>query len=182
MNTRALNSLADLICRAQEQDRTPMGIAFAIDAAGRHMSPETAAELERLRSQVAALLEERHSTNESLSEVAEALRVQRDRIAELEGQRAALAARLRAGQRWKQGRTPPLVTEDFVSQDELRSIFGIPLTAPWDEAEDARAEQSADRLTRLFAPTQALREGEHYAVVHHAYRVGRDLPETGGTR
>lgn len=35
-------------------------------------------------TQVAGLLAERHSTNESLSEVAEALRVQRDRIAELE--------------------------------------------------------------------------------------------------
>lgn len=34
--------------------------------------------------QVAALLAERHSTNESVSEAAEALRVQRDRIAELE--------------------------------------------------------------------------------------------------
>ncbi len=36
----------------------------------------------RLRARVAALLEERHSTNESVSEAAEALRVQRDRIAE----------------------------------------------------------------------------------------------------
>jgi hypothetical protein len=51
VNTKALNSLADLICRAQEQDRTPMGIAFAIDSAGRHMPPETAAELERLRAE-----------------------------------------------------------------------------------------------------------------------------------
>jgi len=39
-----------------------MGIAFAVDAAGRHMSPEVAAELERLRAEVAALREERHST------------------------------------------------------------------------------------------------------------------------
>ncbi len=45
MNTKALNELAALICRAQEQDRTPMGIAFAIESAGRHMSPEVAAEL-----------------------------------------------------------------------------------------------------------------------------------------
>lgn len=52
MNTKALNSLADIICRAEEAGkRTPMGIAFAIDAAQRHMSPETAAELERLRTE-----------------------------------------------------------------------------------------------------------------------------------
>lgn len=41
-----------------------------------------------------------------------------------------------------------------------------------------------DALTRTFAPTQALRDvvvdGEHYALVHHDYRKGRDLP--GGQR
>lgn len=122
MNTRALNSLADLICRAQEQGkRTPMGIAMAIDAAGRHMSPEWAAERAavtaqavaaakhavaaseravaelkreheenaRLRDHIAELLAERHVTNEALSEAAEALRVQRDRIAELEALKPA---------------------------------------------------------------------------------------------
>lgn len=43
-----------------------------------------AAELERLRGQVAELLEERASTNEALTEACEALRKDRDRIAELE--------------------------------------------------------------------------------------------------
>ena len=74
MNTQALNSLAALICRAQEQDRTPMGIAFAIEAAGRHMSPEVAAELEALRGRVAELLQERHETNEALDTAVQALR------------------------------------------------------------------------------------------------------------
>jgi hypothetical protein len=55
------------------------------------------------------------------------------RVAELEAQRVALAVRLRAGQRWQQGRTGPLISQDYVSQDELRTIFGIALTAPWDE-------------------------------------------------
>ncbi|MFJ1865485.1 hypothetical protein ACIOD1_12720 [Streptomyces sp. NPDC088097] len=87
MNTKSLNSLADLICRAQEQDRTPMGIAFAVDAAGRHMTPEVAAELARLRSRVSELEAERHGTNEALSDAAEALRVGRDRMAELEAER-----------------------------------------------------------------------------------------------
>ncbi|MFI1734007.1 hypothetical protein ACH40E_33305 [Streptomyces acidicola] len=83
-------------------------------------------------------------------------RESRARVAELEAQRAALATRLRAGQRWQQGRTPALVTQDFVSQDELRAIFGIPLTAPWDDREDEPAE--ADGITRRIAPLQALRE------------------------
>jgi hypothetical protein len=81
VNTKALNSLADLICRAQEQDRTPMGIALAIDAAGRHMSPETAAELEALRVEVAALREERHSTNEALDDAVRELRARRGGVA-----------------------------------------------------------------------------------------------------
>ena len=97
MNTKALNSLAELICAAQEQDRTPMGIAFAIDAAGRHMSPEVAAELEALRSQVAELLAERHTTNEALSDAAERMRADRDRIAELEKDSRTLAALHAAG-------------------------------------------------------------------------------------
>ncbi|AZM46612.1 hypothetical protein DMB38_13010 [Streptomyces sp. WAC 06738] len=48
--TRAVSALADVILRAQENGRrTPMGIAFAIDAARMVMSPETAADLDRLR-------------------------------------------------------------------------------------------------------------------------------------
>ena len=50
MNARALNALADVICRAQEQDRTPMGIAVRVEAAGMLQSPESAAEMEHLRA------------------------------------------------------------------------------------------------------------------------------------
>ncbi|NUS86357.1 MAG: hypothetical protein HOY75_27450 [Streptomyces sp.] len=46
------------------------------------------AEIERLKARVAELEAERHSTNESLSEAAEQLRVDRDRIAELEKREA----------------------------------------------------------------------------------------------
>lgn len=46
-----------------------------------------------------------------------------------------------------------------------------------------KVDAAADKLTRLLAPTQALRDdGEHYAVTHHSYRRGRDLPELGGAR
>jgi hypothetical protein len=41
-------------------------------------------------------------------------------------------------------------------------------------------EVSADRLTQIFAPSQALREDPHDGPLSHPYRVGRDLPETGG--
>jgi hypothetical protein len=210
MNTRLVNSAAGVVQAAMEQGRqTAAGIALALDAAQLLMSPEVAAELERLRA-------ERHSTNESVSEADEALRANRDRIAELEttndalrarlavleAQRAALAERLLAGQQWRRGRNPELVSEDRVSQPELRVIFGIPLAAPWDGVAEA------DGITRRIAPTQALREDEpsedvsprvaelrellagqraavedpHDGPLAHRYLVPRDLPPMDGVR
>lgn len=117
--------------------------------------------LRALRAEVAAMRAERHVTNEALSDAAVALRGDRDRIAGLEAGRTALAARLRAGQRWQRDRTPALVSQDFVGQDELRAMFGIPLTAPWDETDGCdTAQRSAGKLARLLAPSQALREAE----------------------
>jgi hypothetical protein len=43
------------------------------------------------------------------------------------------------------------------------------------------AEVSADKLTRLLAPTQALREDPHDSPLHRDWRLGRDLPEMGGS-
>jgi hypothetical protein len=43
--------------------------------------------------------------------------------------------------------------------------------------------EAADGITRRLAPTQVLGEvpdGEHYAAVHHTYRIPHDLPDTGG--
>jgi hypothetical protein len=151
-------------------------------------------ELERLRSEVAALREERHSTNESVDDAAKALRADRDRIdglestnaalrarlAVLEAQRAALAERLRAGQTWRRGR---LAGEDLVAPSELRSIFGIPLAAPLN------GEAEADGITKRIAPMQALLAGQRAAVedphespLHHTYRVPRDLPAPDGAQ
>lgn len=57
-DVRALTALADVICRAQQNGYvTPMGFAFAIDAAGMLASPETAAELVTLRARNAELEE-----------------------------------------------------------------------------------------------------------------------------
>jgi len=64
------------------------------------------------------------------------------RAAEADAQRAALAARLRAGQSWQQGRNPALVSEDYLSQRELRAMFGIPLTAPWDDSDEMVVPQT----------------------------------------
>ncbi|MEU3280520.1 hypothetical protein [Streptomyces antibioticus] len=58
-----------------------MGIAFAIDAAGRHMSPEAAAEMARLTARVAELEAERHVTNEALDDAVRELRRREQRDA-----------------------------------------------------------------------------------------------------
>lgn len=51
MNARALTALAGVIAAAMRQDRTPMGIALAIESAGLLQSPESAAELVALRAE-----------------------------------------------------------------------------------------------------------------------------------
>ncbi|MFC7880450.1 hypothetical protein ACFUVV_00980 [Streptomyces sp. NPDC057376] len=79
-------------------------------------------------------------------------------VRHLQAQRAALAVRLRAGQRWEQGRAQPLVSQDYVSQDELRSIFGIELTAPWDDA--TPAAETCGQCRRTFDPADT-RHAQH---------------------
>ncbi|WP_309029027.1 hypothetical protein [Streptomyces alfalfae] len=94
-----------------------MGIAFAIDSAGMHMSPEVAAESERLRARVAEL-------EAGLPAMQTALCRALDRVSELEAERHSTNEAL---------------------DDALRA---------------RETERSADRLTRLLAPTQTLREDE----------------------
>lgn len=55
MNTRLVNTAADVILTALTQNRTAAGIALALDSAQLLMCPETAAEMERLRERVAEL-------------------------------------------------------------------------------------------------------------------------------
>lgn len=125
MNTNLVNRAAGVVLAALEQDRTAAGIALALESAQMLMTPETAAELAKLRARVAELEAERHSTNEALDDAVRELRARREDV-------------------------------------------------------------KPDGITQRIAPTQALRElvvdGEHYALVHHNYRTGRDLPETGGQR
>ncbi|MEV5953765.1 hypothetical protein AB0M11_08300 [Streptomyces sp. NPDC051987] len=53
MNTRRVNTAADVINAALMQTRTAAGIALALESAQLLMSPETAAELEQLRTALA---------------------------------------------------------------------------------------------------------------------------------
>ncbi|MGA5330988.1 hypothetical protein ACPCJT_20385 [Streptomyces griseoincarnatus] len=51
MNTRLVNTAAGVILRALTQNRTAAGIALALESAQLLQSPETVAEMERLRAQ-----------------------------------------------------------------------------------------------------------------------------------
>lgn len=53
------------------------------------------------------------------------------------------------------------------------------LTAQGEVLREKAAVESADRLTRLLAPTQALREDDEFGL-HHRYLLGRDLPPLDG--
>jgi hypothetical protein len=196
VNTKALNALAGVICRAQEQDRTPMGIAFAVDSAGLHMSPETAAELERLRAQrenwKASFEAERKSRNEELGQHNEefrAVRVAADgwkaQVAELNQLIESMRDALNGHECPPPGETPmEMVTRVAVRlmeaeagrlpYAELAKRERVParrqawLTlARVEESErvaaallSPEAARSAEKLTALLAPTQALREDE----------------------
>jgi len=131
-------------------------------------------EVERLQARVAELEAERHTTNEALDDAVQALRANRDRIAELGAEKKRAAAHA----------------------ERLATCLVA-------RTEELMAAESADGITRRIAPTQALREavtprmqamralldGQRAAVedphdgpLAHQYRVGRDLPEMGGTR
>jgi hypothetical protein len=113
VNARRVNAASGVVHAAMQSRQTAAGIAAALEAACLLQSPETAAEQREtaaaLRDTLGALLEtqverdvlaarvaeleaERHSTNEALSEAAEQLRANRDRLAQLEKGRAAVLA------------------------------------------------------------------------------------------
>ena len=77
MNTRLVNTAADVILRALTQNRTAAGIALALESAQLLQSPETAAESAHYR----AAFEAQRSRAETLDRL---LRTAQDRVAELE--------------------------------------------------------------------------------------------------
>jgi hypothetical protein len=202
LNARSINSAAGVVQAAWEQGRqTAAGIAVALDAAGLLMSPETAAELVRLRA-------ERHSTNESVSQADEALRRQRDRIAELEtGQQVAFRAShggrllglysLREdalhhcedalGRAAEYGSCPssweerPDGTRELfawtsrdVSSGTGFTVAQVDVRPEFDEGWGEDADEP-DGITRRIAPTQALREDEPAEDVSPQVAKLRDL-------
>lgn len=117
------------------------GSAYALPVPIGRQEPRT--ELEKLRAQVAELLAERHETNEALSDAAEQLRADRDRIAELE---ASAAVQQRRGYE---------AAIEVMRQERLPMSVGL-LEAQLELNELDGAVPGPDGI----APTQALSDGE----------------------
>jgi hypothetical protein len=117
------------------------------------------AEVDRLRSQVASL-------NEALTAAAVRMRADAARIAELEAER------------------PRVRTEAIADVGGFLEEVGEKGAAYLVRTVDilAARDPEPDAVTTVFVPVASLREpdGEFYGLVHHDWRIGRDLPETGG--
>jgi hypothetical protein len=168
-----------------------------------------AGELGRLRAQVEALLVERHSTNEALDDVVQALRAKESSAlpwahamddGDLSGFLDDLVSA--ALNRWRHDPEVP-------DRETLADIEKV--CADWrtpgqglrsDEPEAPGPDAEADGITRRIAPTQALHEEraagetdpgrraawrmlaepepEFHEFLYHPYTKGHDRPETGG--
>lgn len=137
--------------------------AFALESTQMLQSPETAAE-DALSAHAVQLAE---------ASVAE-LRREHEENARLRAELAAVEARLETLRALCDAADHVGIVSGgwFTVAAVRRAATGEPLPRP-------------DAVTRLLAPTQALREvpdGEHYAAVHRSYRTPHDLPELGGAR
>jgi hypothetical protein len=157
---------------------------------------DAAAELERLRTRIAELEAERHSTNEALSDAMVALSEARDRIAELE--QAAVEARAALASLCYDLEDPGtaalgalhLVSRATVWTDSGRDFGALALarrdatmlrhaatfvrdtySGEWADDAASTIETRADAVER-HAPV----EDPHDSPLHHRYELGRDLP------
>lgn len=187
MNTKALNSLADLICRAQVNGkRTPMGIAMAIDSAQRHMTPETAAELAAFRALDLGTAEGRISAKCEDPKHPVWLRDLDDvrgcpwcRVAELEQQ---LAAKDRPADEDPIAFALTAKAEEVCDHPNGYGPYGCAgcgVFPPADGEDDVSPK--VRKLRDLLAGQRAaVLEDPHDSPLHHNYRVPRDLPEVQG--
>ena len=161
--------LRELIAADGESDRLRVALKSARRGRG------------KLRARVAELEAERHSTNESLSDAAEAMRVQRDRIAELE---ATLA---------KYVGVEPTVAEElaYVSRC-LHAVYDVcdaaekqairweqPLPVPdWVALVRNAADGVMDAAPALPPAPRRQQEDPHDGPLASRYAIPHDLPTT----
>lgn len=143
--------------------------AFALESEQMLMSPEIAEELKRLRDRVAEL----EARDAALLTVMERVRSMHVSVTEMDGRSA------------KPGCSVWGLLSDLAT---VRGLNRAPEHNQWsgepypEEAYSGHSDEDVTpQVTKLRALLAGQRaDGEHYAATHHAYRVGRDLPETGG--
>ncbi|MEV0015384.1 hypothetical protein [Streptomyces tendae] len=176
MNTKRVNSAAGVILAALEQGRVPAGIALALESAGLLMTPETADDMASVSTDAVRVAE--RSVSELKREHAENARL-RERVAELEAEAKATADGYPPALPWARLMDHEDLT-DFLDELAASAITHAPAESALAEVEKtcgtwrliAEAQHahntapgpdvdaSVDKLTRLLAPTQALREDE----------------------
>lgn len=146
-------------------------------------------------ARIAELEAELLTANETLSDVAEARRADRDRIAGLEAGPALPWAHVMgdgdlsmflddmvsaAMGRW---RSEPEVPDRTVLAD-IEKVCADWRTPGEGLRGDPEPEAVPDAVRQAYMPVASLREDPHDSPLYHPYRpgLGRDLPETGGTR
>jgi chromosome segregation ATPase len=140
---------------------------------------EAERERDGLRARVAELEVERHSTNEALDDAVQELRKREQQdtvVAEFVAARAEYITAIRNCHpdnghdydRW-QGHA--------AARRQLAELLGLPVAWPVEDA--ASVAKSADRLTALLAPSQALREPD-VSVVEGESTVRLDITPAGG--
>ncbi|MEV5443521.1 hypothetical protein AB0N23_13430 [Streptomyces sp. NPDC052644] len=136
-------------CRSEDPEQALADAEFIAHA--RDDVPWLLAEVERLRARVAELEAERHSTNEALSEAAETLRANRDRIAALEQLRPARF------------------------QDCPVCGAGYEYGQPCSQCE-FRKQMAAEVLAERSTPWVGAREDRYESPLHSDYATPHDLP------
>lgn len=124
-------------------------------------------------TRVTELEAERHSTNEALDDAVQQRRADQEAF---EAVRALCDAADYAG----------ITSGGWFTVEAIRKALGLAVPGPDAVtavfAERAARESDPGRRTAWRMLAQDVADGEHYALVHHDYRVGHDLPETGGAR
>lgn len=128
-------------------------------ASARRSVPELLDEAVRLRARVAELEAERHTTNEALSDAAEQLRRDRDRIAELETDlRTVVANRDREIVAWLGKKSREYGTSNREARDKAEAVWRM-----------------ADKLRR--GAVRQPHEDGYVSPLHQDHKISHDLPE-----
>ncbi|MFE6931805.1 hypothetical protein ACFVDT_07210 [Streptomyces sp. NPDC057699] len=171
MNARRVNAAAGVILAAQKTKQTAAGIAASLEAAGLLQSPESAAELIRLRARVALL------PAEVLAEVVGASIRDFDRDV------------------WDDTRIEALRTALFEYRDRteapVESLLGrlsdpgveeallVQIMQDDDERPAPRDLRPGTAAARRMIRDRQTTEDPHDSPLHRTYETGHDLP-TGG--